>query len=241
QKVTIGKRERPDWNRLGPEIENHIEGLRGQDWGGPQGWWPMAPNAPPPPNGPQPPQWGPQPGMPQGPMGPGGPQLRRFESRTPEGQPGFQGWQGQSGPEGWNIGPGAQAFAFNIGQPRLGVQTYDLTDGLRDYFGVKDGGVLVANVVRDSAAAKAGLKAGDVIVKVGGQAIDSQGALIDAVQDAENKVDIQVVRDHKSLTLKADLPDRPKPPEFRRFAPQGDNRSRFNEEPAEENIESLLY
>jgi len=48
----------------------------------------------------------------------------------------------------------------------LGVQTESLTRQLGEYFGVKDGsGVLVRSVEKGSAAEKAGLKAGDVIVK----------------------------------------------------------------------------
>ena len=47
----------------------------------------------------------------------------------------------------------------------LGVQTESLTRQLGEYFGVKDGeGVLVRSVEKGSAAEKAGLKAGDVIV-----------------------------------------------------------------------------
>ena len=45
---------------------------------------------------------------------------------------------------------------------RLGVQLLPLSDQLATYFGVKDG-VLVASVEADSPAARAGLKAGDVI------------------------------------------------------------------------------
>lgn len=51
--------------------------------------------------------------------------------------------------------------------PRLGISADELTPQLADYFGVKQGkGILVREVMADSAAAKAGLKAGDVIVRV---------------------------------------------------------------------------
>jgi len=49
----------------------------------------------------------------------------------------------------------------------LGVKVEKLTDQLREYFNVSDGlGVLVAEVVEESPAEKAGLKAGDVITKI---------------------------------------------------------------------------
>ncbi len=54
---------------------------------------------------------------------------------------------------------------------RLGVTVQSLTDELEDFFGAKNGGALVSSVSRDSAAAKAGIKAGDVIVSINGNAV----------------------------------------------------------------------
>src|SRR5689334_10369080 len=52
--------------------------------------------------------------------------------------------------------------------PTLGVQTENLGQQLGDFFGVKNGeGVLVRSVEKGSPAEKAGVKAGDVIVRVG--------------------------------------------------------------------------
>ena len=47
----------------------------------------------------------------------------------------------------------------------LGIEGESLDSQLADFFGVKEG-VLVRSVVKGSAAEKAGLKAGDVIVRV---------------------------------------------------------------------------
>ncbi len=52
---------------------------------------------------------------------------------------------------------------------RLGVGIEELTPQLAEYFGTKDG-VLVTSVEPDTPAAKAGLKAGDVITSVNGKA-----------------------------------------------------------------------
>src|SRR5713226_6284714 len=66
-----------------------------------------------------------------------------------------------------NPGEGGFTFAFG-GNRRIGVSTQSLTKQLADYFGVKDGGLLITSVNDNSPAAKAGLKAGDVITAVDG-------------------------------------------------------------------------
>ena len=62
------------------------------------------------------------------------------------------------------------------GSTRLGVTVSDLQPQLADYFGVKDG-VLVTSVTSDSAAAKAGVKAGDVITTLNGATVTSPADL----------------------------------------------------------------
>ena len=59
---------------------------------------------------------------------------------------------------------------------RLGVSTMQLNKQLADYFGVAKG-VLVTAVSDDGPAAKAGLKAGDVITAIDGEEVDSPGDL----------------------------------------------------------------
>lgn len=91
---------------------------------------------------------------------------------------------------------------------RLGVMVMSLTPELRGYFGAaNDKGVLVAKVEPDSAAAKAGIKVGDVIVGVKGNAIDDATDVIDALAEAKSgdKVSVAVVRDHKQMSLDATI------------------------------------
>ena len=96
---------------------------------------------------------------------------------------------------------------------RLGAQVEGLTDQLGDYFGVKDGeGVLVRKVQGGGPGEAAGLKAGDVIIKVDGEAIDDPDDLRDALRDRRGKsVAVVVMRDRHEKTLTVALPkdDRP--------------------------------
>ena len=90
---------------------------------------------------------------------------------------------------------------------------------LADFFGVKDG-VLVKSVMRNSTAEKAGIKAGDVIVKVDGISVGNTREITGQLRSARSKksVAVVVVRDRKenSLTVNLDALDRngnpPAPP-----------------------------
>ena len=88
---------------------------------------------------------------------------------------------------------------------RLGVQLGELPPQLAEYFGAGDGGVLVSSVTADSAAAKAGLKAGDVITSINGDRVRDSDDLIDELRDVEGDVTIGIVRDKKASSLKATL------------------------------------
>jgi len=126
---------------------------------------------------------------------------RRFEYRVPEGM--------------FRVPvPGSRS------RGRLGVTVQSITPELQEYFGVKNGGALVSSVSRDSAAAKAGVKAGDVIVSINGQAVRDADDLIDRLEDTQGEATIVVMRDKKEVTLKATLerapirlnPDSSRPP-----------------------------
>jgi serine protease Do len=89
---------------------------------------------------------------------------------------------------------------------RLGVQGDEVRDQLATYFGVQSG-VLVSNVAADSPAAKAGLKAGDVITAVNGKPVKDMTELRREVTDSgEGKeIALSVTRDKKPLSLKATI------------------------------------
>jgi membrane-associated protease RseP (regulator of RpoE activity) len=90
--------------------------------------------------------------------------------------------------------------------PYLGVSILDADGDLASYFGVKAGeGVLVTGVVKDTAAEKAGFKAGDVIVAMGDKPVQKTNDVHNALAGLEKgaTVTVTVVRRGKRETLKA--------------------------------------
>lgn len=103
--------------------------------------------------------------------------------------------------------PAIERFFYSGGT--LGVTTNSLSDQLQEYFGAK-GGLLVTSVTDDSAAAKAGVKAGDVIVSVNGRSVDDPFELRREVQrlDQGEEFTLEIVRDRKAMTLKGKIEER---------------------------------
>jgi serine protease Do len=92
------------------------------------------------------------------------------------------------------------------GRARLGVGIQPLTPQLAQYFGTKDG-VLVTTVEPESPAAKAGLRAGDVITAIGDTSVGSPADLSRAVRRADEGAELSIAytRDKKSATTKATI------------------------------------
>jgi serine protease Do len=92
---------------------------------------------------------------------------------------------------------------------RLGITVDELSPQLAEYFGASQG-VLVTSVADNSAAAKAGLKAGDVVTALDGTAVSSPADLRRRSQRLEDGAEftLGVVRDRKSLTLKGKVEPR---------------------------------
>jgi S1-C subfamily serine protease/polyhydroxyalkanoate synthesis regulator phasin len=88
----------------------------------------------------------------------------------------------------------------------MGVNLQDLNDQLESYFGVKNG-VLISEVIKDSPAEKAGIKAGDVVTKFDGEKIKDASDLQEAVREHKpgDKVDVVVVRNRKEQTINVEL------------------------------------
>jgi membrane-associated protease RseP (regulator of RpoE activity) len=105
---------------------------------------------------------------------------------------------------------GLRNFSFSFpGHSRLGIDAEDLEGDLGNYFGAPDGeGVLVRNVFEDSPAAKAGLKAGDVITSLDSERIRSASELrekLAAKKDAKS-VKLGLLRNRSEMSLTVELP-----------------------------------
>jgi serine protease Do len=94
----------------------------------------------------------------------------------------------------------------------LGVTIQDITPDLAESFKLKDTkGVIVPDVSPDSAAAKAGLKAGDIIVAFDSQPVEKAAEFQRrvAMKKPGSEVEITVLRDGKKQTLTAKLEEKP--------------------------------
>lgn len=94
--------------------------------------------------------------------------------------------------------------------PWIGIYMQELTPELAEKFEVEKG-VLVADVVSDSPAEKAGIKPGDVIQEVNGQPVETPLDLKEAVLKTEigEKIKIVLVREGKRIEV--ELVTAPKP------------------------------
>ena len=108
------------------------------------------------------------------------------------------------GPMILTVPPGGEgkSFLWKSGERRqIGIAAYPVTKQLGERFGV-DGGVMINDVREDSPAAKAGLKAGDIIVEAGGNAVKDTMDLIRAISDKkEGDVQLTIVRDRNRQTI----------------------------------------
>jgi serine protease Do len=92
---------------------------------------------------------------------------------------------------------------------RSGLMVENLTPQLGEFFGAKNGnGVLVRSVEKGSRAEKAGLRAGDVITRVGEQPVHDTSDFTHALHShLAGSVSVGVIRDKKEQTLTLTLPE----------------------------------
>src|SRR2546422_6227399 len=97
--------------------------------------------------------------------------------------------------------------------PRLGIDAEDLSGQLGSYFGAPDGeGVLVRDVTSGTPAEKAGLKAGDVIIKIDGERVRTVHELREKMRaKRENKtVSVSVIRKGTEMSFNVEV-EQPRP------------------------------
>jgi serine protease Do len=99
---------------------------------------------------------------------------------------------------------GMTGFGMVTTSPMLGIigESLSSEEQLAEFFGVKEG-VLVKSVNKNSAAEKAGIKAGDVIVKVDDEKVGTSREITSALRSARSKksVTVIVVRAKKEMPV----------------------------------------
>jgi serine protease Do len=90
------------------------------------------------------------------------------------------------------------------------VRIDNLNDDMAQALGVPSGGkgALVTEVLEDTPAQKAGIRAGDVIVKVQGESVDDPDDLTRALRNHDGKVSLELLRKGARRTIDVDIPSR---------------------------------
>jgi serine protease Do len=110
---------------------------------------------------------------------------------------------------GWSGDQDIDVFIHEDGA-YLGVYTEELNDQLAEYFEV-EAGVLVKQVEEDSPAEEAGFKAGDIIVTVNDDHVDTPSELFDVIRDHDegDEVKVGIVRKGSEMMISATLDEAP--------------------------------
>jgi serine protease Do len=130
-----------------------------------------------------------------------------------------------------------QVFGIPGMRPRLGITVDSVGKQLADYFGVKQGGgALVTSVGKGSAAETAGLKAGDVIVKVDDDEVRDAGDLHMAMRERRGKaLTLTVVRERRETAIKV-----PEPPQQESATPGARSRSAIEQREIQREVQRAM-
>jgi len=104
------------------------------------------------------------------------------------------------------FGPFESSFPmpFMVWKTPFGLECESLDSQLAEYFGVKHG-VLVRSVVKDSQAAKAGLRAGDVVTQIGDHSVYEPKDITSYIRTERRSIyplSLEVIREHRAVAVK---------------------------------------
>jgi len=94
----------------------------------------------------------------------------------------------------------------------LGISVQNLTEEFAEIYGVEaESGIIVGDVFRDSAAERAGLKRGDVIIYVNGEQVEDVQWFVSKIRNQApgDKLELQVVREGSVIEISAVLDEIP--------------------------------
>ncbi len=107
---------------------------------------------------------------------------------------------------------GSHNYHYSFGNSSyIGVSLSSLSDQLRDYFGTdEDEGILVSEVEDDSPADKAGIKAGDIIIKADDDAVADYNDLKDVISDKDEGeiIALTIIRDKRKKQIDVTVAER---------------------------------
>lgn len=101
----------------------------------------------------------------------------------------------------------------------LGIEPQDITPQLAESFGLKNTvGVIVAGVLRNGPADRAGIRPGDVITHIEGNAVPDSGTALNVISNAKpgNSIKVRLLRNGNSSSVVAEVTQRPVPREERK-------------------------
>lgn len=102
----------------------------------------------------------------------------------------------------------------NVTRGWIGIEAQDITPELAESFKLKVAkGALVAGVLRDSPADKAGLRAGDILLTIEGKPISDTGSMLNliAALTPNHKATLKISRAEATLNITVLIGKRPKP------------------------------
>ncbi len=110
--------------------------------------------------------------------------------------------------ERWDIHlPDLPRTFMTLRSSALGVEAESIDGQLAQYFGVKDG-VLIRSVTKGSAAERAGIRAGDVIMRIDDARVASPADISGKLRTLRGKsAQVVLMRDHKELTVTVTIGD----------------------------------
>jgi serine protease Do len=117
-----------------------------------------------------------------------------------------------AGGDSWPMPVPVPSPLFSWMNPQLGIECESLdarNSQLAEFFGVKRG-VLVRSVSKESAAAKAGVRAGDVILQIAGHTVADPKEIAYYLREeprGAKPLPLEVMRDHRPFSLKLNVAD----------------------------------
>ncbi len=95
----------------------------------------------------------------------------------------------------------------------IGIAVQEITPELAESFKLKDTqGVLIAEIVKDSPADQAGIKAGDILLTVAGQKLFDSSVMLDTISGLPpgKHVSLEIIRNQEKLTMSVKVGKRPR-------------------------------